>query len=284
MKIAGDLWSAFSSGDAADRQRQAQREALAAQRAANAEAQGYLDPYAQAGTAALSDLANFQDYNLPGEFDASGYNVGAYLDPSMQYQQRQMERNVAASAAARGGLMSGAAAKELQNRGAQLAQTDYGNAFQRMQTDKNFAYNQYTNRFNQVRAQNQDRLSRLQNMGNMGFQASTSKANLATGLGNNIASYAQNMGNIQAQMEMVPAQTFSNVGSGLTSLGMAGYQAGMFGGGDALGSAMPEAELSQPITQMQFAQQAPYQGQQFFGTGAFGSGGLSNGGFVYGGE
>lgn len=266
LKLGGDLFGAYSAGEAADRQRQAQRQALAAQRQATAEAQGYLDPYAQAGTRALSDLTNFQDYALPGEFDASGYNVQGYLDPSMAYQQQQMARNVEAGAAARGGLMSGAAAKELQTRGAQLAQTDYGNAFARMQTDKNFAYTQYTNRFNQVRQQNQDRLARLQNMGNMGYGANVAKANLATGLGNATAGYAQNMGNIASQMAMVPAQTFNSTASGLTNLALGGYQAGFFDGvggpsAPSYQGTIPAVEMSAPIAQMQAAQMRPYQPQ-----------------------
>lgn len=278
----GQLLTYWGGQEANQAQREALDQALAAQKAGTAEAQGYMDPYAQAGGRALSELANFQDYQLPGEFDGSRYNVQDYLDPSMEFQRQQMERSVAAGAAARGGLLSGAAAKELQNRGAQLAQTDYQNSFQRMQTDKTFAYNQYINRFNQVRLQNQDRLARLQGMGQMGYNANASKANLATGLGTATAQNAIGMGEARAASAMLFPQLVTQTQQQAIDLALAAGGAGMFKGMGTNGygnpgGAMPEAELNPTIAKMQGYQSNPYQGPATFGTG-----GLT--GFQYGGQ
>lgn len=57
-------------------------------------------------------------------------NVNQFLDPSMQFQLQQGREAIESSAAARGGLLSGATLKELTKFGTGLASTNYNNAVQ----------------------------------------------------------------------------------------------------------------------------------------------------------
>jgi hypothetical protein len=82
-----------------------------------------------------------------GEFDESQYDVTKFLDPSMAFQQKAMGDAVQQSAAAQGGLMSGATLKALQENAANLAQTDYSNAFGRSMQSRDRGYGAYMDRF-----------------------------------------------------------------------------------------------------------------------------------------
>lgn len=112
-----------------------------------------------------------------GQFDESKYNVNAYLDPSMKYQQEQATKAVQQSAAARGGMFagSGATAKALQDRATKLAQQDYGNAFERMQQDRGFGYGKFKDYFTAAKQAEEDRLSRL---GDITKQSGAARQNL----------------------------------------------------------------------------------------------------------
>lgn len=67
-------------------------------------------------------------------------DVGKYLDPSMDFRIGEAMKAVENSAAARGGLQSGATLKALSDRAGQMAQTDYANAFERAAADRGFHY------------------------------------------------------------------------------------------------------------------------------------------------
>lgn len=119
----------------------------------------------EAGTY-LSDLSGWRegmsaDVPQRGEFDDSKYNVQAYLDPSMKFQQQQMVNAQDASAAHGGMLNSGAQLKALQDRSAELAQTDYANASQRMMQDKEFGYKDFSDKFTAARLSASDKLDNL---------------------------------------------------------------------------------------------------------------------------
>lgn len=157
------------------------------------------DPYAKVGTTALSQLAG-GDFTTPvGEFAFKG-DVNQYLDPSMKYQQEQAQRALEQSAIARGGLLSGGTAKALQNQAMQFAQTDYGNAYNRMQNDKNFAYQQFRDKFAQQQANNAIRMQQLQGLTNIGQNATGSMAQARQGLASNQANLNQNLANMNAGM------------------------------------------------------------------------------------
>jgi len=192
-------FGAQSAQEADARARQAMlNQQINEQRQAYGDVAPTYQPYMKAGQqglAGLSDLAQNigqYDYN-PSEFEYSK-TTQDFLDPSMEFQQDQMRRQVEASQAMGGGLLSGGALKELQGRGAQLAQTDYANANQRMMNDKRFAYGSFMDNANARRQSLQQ-----------GFQNRMGVAGQQTGLGQYGTS-----GNAQARM-----QVGSNVGSAI---------------------------------------------------------------------
>jgi hypothetical protein len=115
--------------------------------------EGQYGPEAASYMSDLNKWRTQQGERMPEyqEFDKSGYTVDKYLDPSMKYQQEQAAKAVQQSAAAQGGLMSGATGKALQDRATNLAQQDYGNAFERMQGERQFGYNDYLKKFDTSR-------------------------------------------------------------------------------------------------------------------------------------
>ena len=226
LSLGGQLFGASSQADAmrasARAQAEMQRQAIAEQRRAYGEIKPYYEPYMQTGQQGLQGMQG--DFSTQmGNFD---YNkdVNSFLDPSMQFQQDQMNRALQQSAIARNGMNTGAFAKELGRYNSQLAQTDYANANQRMQTDKNFAYQNFMNDFASRQSNNQLRLQQFQNMANMGQNAVSGLSNARMGQATNIAS---NMGNIgQAQGYgaqaggMAMGQTVQNLTSPQNLMGM----------------------------------------------------------------
>ena len=156
--------------------------------------QGYMDA-GQQGLAGLAELGRTAgEYDFTPEQFQYGKTTQDFLDPSMDFQQDQMRRQLEASQAMGGNLLSGGTLKELQSRGAQLAQTDFANADQRMMNDKRFAYGSFMDNANARRQALQQ-----------GFQNRMGVAGQQTGLGQYGTS-----GNAQARM-----QVGSNVGSAI---------------------------------------------------------------------
>jgi hypothetical protein len=111
-----------------------------------------------------------------GQFDYDR-SVQDFLDPSMDFQQQQMQDQMEQSAVARGGLQSGGFAKALQDRQGQLAQTYYGQAVQDRAQDKATTYKQFLDQFASRRANNQQRFAQLQGLNQMGFNANQGMSN-----------------------------------------------------------------------------------------------------------
>jgi len=174
--------------------------------------QGYMDA-GQEGLAGLAELGRTAgQYDFTPEQFQYGKTTQDFLDPSMDFQQDQMRRQLEASQAMGGNLLSGGTLKELQSRGAQLAQTDFANADQRMMNDKRFAYGSFMDNANARRQALQQ-----------GFQNRMGVAGQQTGLGQYGTS-----GNAQARM-----QVGSNVGSAI------GQQINPMAQGAQVGAAAP---------------------------------------------
>ena len=101
-------------------------------------------------------------------------------DPGYQFRMDEGMRGVEGSAAARGGLLSGAAMKAIQKYGQGFASNEFGNAFNRDSANK-------TNNYN-----------RLAGMVNTGQGATNQVTNAAAQFGQNTASNNAAMGNAQA--------------------------------------------------------------------------------------
>jgi hypothetical protein len=128
----------------------------------------------------LKSLENYNPENTMVDFDWSKYNVKDYLDPSMQYQQDQSNRALQSSLQGKGGLYSGKAMRDISQNAEKFAQTDFGNASNRMVGDRQFGYTDYLNHFNNQVANNQNQLAKLQSMFNISNQ-NMGKVESATG-------------------------------------------------------------------------------------------------------
>lgn len=233
--LAGGYFSSQAQKEAAqaaaDAQIRATQMGIDEQRAIYGDVQDIWSPYKQIGDRSLSQLASGVEsgaFATPemGQFDFSG-QVSDYLDPSMQYQQEQAQRALEQSASAGGGLTSGATLQALQNQAQDYGMQDWGDSFNRMQTDKNFAYQDFINRFNNKRQNVRDRYSQIGSLANLGTNAASSMSNARVGTGNQITGLFGDQGNAQAVRNMAGPQATANM-----------WQQGTAALGDALGTGM----------------------------------------------
>jgi hypothetical protein len=158
------------------------------------EAIGYLAPYRQSGNLALSPLTglltgNQYDPNTGQTTAINSEQQEALFQKSPGYQFRidQAMKNVQASQAAKGGLLSGGAMKELSDYGSGMASSEYGNY-----------------------------INQLMGLSGMGERAATNSGNFAIGAGARVADYTQEQGMAMANRD---AQLGNTIGGGLSDVG-----------------------------------------------------------------
>jgi hypothetical protein len=127
-----------------------------------------LDPYKQAGTTSLSQMMDQMGAN--GYFNKNYTGQDLYNDPSYQFRLQQGQDAIQSSAAAQGGLLSGATLKALQNFGQQSASQEYGNAYNRFNADQTNRYN----RLSDISGRGQNAAAQV---GNAGMQTGQAVAN-----------------------------------------------------------------------------------------------------------
>ena len=125
-------------------------------------------PWMQTGQQALSHLSKAN--NIPFSFD---YNAMT-ADPGYQFRQTEANKALERSAAARGGLFSGATGRSLSRLNQDMASQEYGAAYNRAYTSRN------------------DQLNRLASMAGIG-------QNTASNLSQAGQNYSGNMSNIYGQ-------------------------------------------------------------------------------------
>ena len=141
-QLLGGYLGAEGAKDAAEIQ------AAAADRAALLEKEMYdisrkdLAPYREQGYTALKDIEGMKPF-LTAQFGPDQFEQ--YLDPSMAFRQRLGEQSTARLANVGGGAMSGNTLRALTDYGQGLASTEYGNAFDRFQTERGNIYNTLAN-------------------------------------------------------------------------------------------------------------------------------------------
>lgn len=131
--VVGGLIGADATRSAANKQADAAREATALQRYIFDTARGDQAPYREAGVDALARLRDFNDQPLRA--------VDVMGEPGYQFGLQQGLDNIQNSAAARGGLYSGAALKGLTRYANDYATTKYGDAWNRLQNDTTGRWN-----------------------------------------------------------------------------------------------------------------------------------------------
>lgn len=207
--------SIISGNSAAHAQTHAADQNAALQREQNAEARRQYDqnradlaPYRTAGYTALGQLGAGTVNG--GDFNRSFTLADFVKDPGYDFRQQQGERGVEASAAARGGILSGGALKALARYNQDYASGEYGAAYNRFNNDMTTRYN---------------RLAGLAQTGqtatNTGIAAGNELTNqLQTGV-NNISSNNNAAANARAS-------SYVNTGNAIS--GFVGNAASYFGG------------------------------------------------------
>ena len=149
------------------------------------------EPFRQAGVNALPELVEASRYT---PFSMEQFQQ----DPGYQFRLREGLKALDRTAAARGGLLSGA-----QLRGV----TRYG---------QELGTQEYTNAFNRYQAERQARLNPLQSLAGVGQTTSTMLADQAGRYGQSMAQGAAQMGNIRASGYMNQANALTGaLGQGL---------------------------------------------------------------------
>ena len=201
---AGSAYSSKQAGKAAKTQ------AASADRASQIQQENFeqtrkdLMPYKQAGDTSLSQLMGQMGSN--GYFNQTYTGQDIYSDPSYQFRLQQGQDAIQSSAAAQGGLLSGATLKALQNYGQESASQEYSNAYNRFNADQ-------TNRYN--------RLSNLVGIGqNAAAQVGNAGAQTSQAIANNTMSGANSIAAGQVASANNWANTANNLGSMATSYAM----------------------------------------------------------------
>ena len=202
-------------------------QAAAANQAAQLDREQYYDqvarqePFRQAGLLSTAELQ--RQFGLSGEPTSAGYGnllrdfsaQDFQADPGYAFRLQEGLKGLDRQAAARGGLISGAALKAAQRYGQDVASNEYQNAY---------------NRYNQNRSQRYQMLTGQQTTGaNATNQQNAASQNYANAAGNAL----QNAGNARASGYMGQANAW---GGALNSLGNAALQYGFQNGGFGSGS------------------------------------------------
>ena len=158
--------------------------------------------------------------------------------PGYQFQLEQGLQGVNNSAAAKGGLLSGANMKAINDYAQGQASTGYQDAWNRAQ-------NAYQNAF----GRNQQKFQNLQSMANNGQSAATTQGGYAMGVGQGLAGASTNYGNNASNLALGQGQINANMATGITnSIGgalMAGVGTGVIGrsgGGTMSNMSLPQAQ------------------------------------------
>ena len=201
---AGSAYASKQAGKAANTQ------AASADRASQIQQENFeqtrkdLMPYKQAGDTSLSQLMG--QMTPDGYFNQTYTGQDIYSDPSYQFRLQQGQDAIQSSAAAKGGLLTGATLKALQNYGQESASQEYSNAYNRFNADQ-------TNRYN--------RLSNLVGVGqNAAAQVGNAGAQTAQAVANNTMAGANSIAAGQVASANNWANTANNLGSMATSYAM----------------------------------------------------------------
>lgn len=236
----GGISSSMAANTQADAANNATTQSVQVQREAQQQQQAQYDqtradqaPYRNAGYGALNQITQDQ---ANGTGFAKPFNMADfYNDPGYQFQLQQGNQAIERSAAARGGLLSGAAAKSIAGYTTNLANTTYGDAFNRAQQSSALQYNQLAG----VAGLGQTSLQATGNAGTAAANAGTSSAN---GVANTIMSGATQAANARASGYVGVGNALNSAGGSLSNYYML-QNAGMFGGGGGMNT-VPTAGMS----------------------------------------
>ena len=142
VSIGSGIMQSNAARSAANTQAAAADRAMAQERAMYEQGREDLAPYRETGYTALKDIERMKPF-LTSQFGPEQF--GQYLDPSMAFRQRLGTQATERLANVGGGAISGNTLRSLADYGQNLASTEYGNAFNRFQTERGNIYNTLAN-------------------------------------------------------------------------------------------------------------------------------------------
>lgn len=211
--VIGGVLTSQASKSAASTQAAAADRATAAQQEALAQQMELQKPFTKAGTTAVNQLSAMTQ---PGGAATKDFSYGAFnyaADPGYAFRMKEGMNAMNATAAARGGLISGNALKAGQIYGQEMGSQEYGAAFNRYL--QNYANAQNTFQLN--RNNLLDPLKFLTNIGQAG--ASNQAANVGS-FGSSQAANTIGAANATAAGQVGSANAISNA----IGQGIGGYQ------------------------------------------------------------
>jgi hypothetical protein len=142
VSIGSGYMQSQAAKSAAQTQANAADRAMAQERAMYEQSREDLGPYRETGYTALKDIERMKPF-LTSQFGPDQF--AQYLDPSMAFRQRLGTQATERLANVGGGAISGNTLRSLADYGQNLASTEYGNAFNRFQTERGNIYNTLAN-------------------------------------------------------------------------------------------------------------------------------------------
>jgi len=196
--LLGGAMSSNSAENAAQTQADATNNATALQKQMFDKQVELQEPFRQAGLTAQNRLLDM--LGLSGNTTAQGYRSlmkdfgmsDFQADPGYQWRMDQGQRALERSAAARGGLLSGAAMK---------AATDYG---------QNQGSAEYQNAFNRFQTNRANKLNPLQSLMGASQTAANNQGQAASNYGNSVGNLMTNMGNAQAASKIAQGNAWTS--------------------------------------------------------------------------
>ena len=140
--VASGAMGARAARKAADTQAAAADRAMAQEREMFDISRADLAPYREQGYTALEDIERMKPF-LTSQFGPDQFSQ--YLDPSMEFRRRLGTQATERLANVGGGALSGNTLRSLEDYGQGLASTEYGQAFNRFQTERGNIYNLLAN-------------------------------------------------------------------------------------------------------------------------------------------
>jgi len=212
--LLGGLFGASGAKKAAKAQLQAARESNALQERMFNQQVALQEPFRQAGLTTQSEL--MRQFGLGGDATSAGYGnmlrdfsaEDFQTDPGYAFRMSEGLKGLDRQAAARGGLISGAALKAAQRYGQDVASNEYQNAY---------------NRYNQNRSTRYNMLTGQQAVGQNATNAQTQAAG---SYGQQAGQTLMDMGNARASGYMGAANAWSNALQGAGNAFMQGQMLG----------------------------------------------------------
>ena len=202
--LAGGVVSAVGSSSAADTQANAANQAAQLQQQQYQQTRQDLLPYNQQGQTALSTVGQDQ---ANGTGFAAPFTQSSFMsDPGYQFQLQQGQNAINSSSAATGGVLNGGTLKALDQYTTGLANTTYGDAYNRYLANSQQQYNQ------------------LLGVSQLGESAASQTGNAGTAAANNAGNYLTQAGNASAAGTVGVTNGINQSLSGLGVLGYAGLQ------------------------------------------------------------